>query len=69
MKILMSISAKLNRANSVLEPVGRLNELTVRSFETIRKSTRTVEKRLKNLDYLNKVLEITSKPTEKSKLK
>lgn len=61
-KILRGISSQLNHGAQGLEPVGKLNELTNKSFVTITKSTRIVEKNLKNLDYLQKAIEITQLP-------
>jgi hypothetical protein len=65
-RILRDVSSQLNRGTQVLEPVGKINEVTKKSFETINKSTRMVEKNLKNLDYLQKAIDITHVPVEKS---
>lgn len=67
MKILMNISYKLNQGTRALEPVGRINEMSVKSFESISKSTKLVEKNLKNLGYLQKAIEITNIPDDKSR--
>ena len=53
-KILRDVSLQLNHGAQILEPVGKMNEVTKKSFETINKSTRIVEKNLKSLDYLQK---------------
>ena len=55
-KILKDVSSQLNHGARVLEPVGKISEMTRKSFETINKSTRIVEKDLKSLDYLQKAL-------------
>jgi hypothetical protein len=55
MKILLDVSSKMNRATLALEPVGRMNEMTAKSFVSISKSTVLIEKGLKNLDYLKKM--------------
>jgi hypothetical protein len=65
-KILRDVSAQLNRGVRVLEPVGKINEVTKKSFETINRSTKIVEKNLKNLDYLQRAVEITHVPVEKN---
>ena len=65
-KILREVSSQMNRGTQVLEPVGKINKVTKKSFETINKSTRIVEKNLKNLDLLNKAIEITHVPVEKN---
>lgn len=56
-KILFDVSVRLNRGSQALEPVGKINEMTQKSFETINKSTKFVEKNLKNLDLIQKALE------------
>ncbi len=56
-KILFDVSVKLNRGSQALEPVGKINEMTQKSFNTINKSTKLVEKNLKNLDLIQKGLE------------
>lgn len=66
MKILMNVSSQLNKGAMALEPVSRMNEMTTRSFESINKSTKIVEKNLKSLDYLEKAIEIVKVPAEKS---
>ena len=65
-KILKDVSSQLNHGTQTLEPVGKLNEITQKGFETINKSTRIVEKNLKNLDYLQKAIEITHTPVDKN---
>jgi hypothetical protein len=65
-KILRDVSSQLNRGTQVLEPVGKMNEATKKSFETINKSTRIVEKNLKSLDYLQKSDKIRQYPAGKS---
>jgi hypothetical protein len=65
-KILKDVSSQLNHGTQTLEPVGKLNEITQKGFETINKSTRIVEKNLKDLDYLQKAIEITHTPVDKN---
>lgn len=65
-KILRDVSSQMNRGTHVLEPVGKINKVTKKSFETINKSTRIVEKNLKNLELLSKAIEITQVPVEKN---
>jgi hypothetical protein len=66
MKILMDVSAQLNRGVQSLEPVSKIYEMRTRSFKDINKSTRIIEKNLKNLNYLQKAVEITEVPLEKN---
>lgn len=65
MKILAGVSYQLNKGERALEPVRKINELTTKSIESINKSTKMVEKNLKNLIYLKKAIEITNIPVEK----
>jgi hypothetical protein len=64
-KILRDVSTQLNHGVLVLEPVGKMNEITRKSFESINKSTKIVEKNLKNLNYLQRAIEISHVPVEK----
>jgi hypothetical protein len=66
MKILRDVSSQLNIGAQVLEPVGKINEMKKKSLKTINKSTRIVEKNLKNLDYLQKAFEINHFPVDKN---
>jgi hypothetical protein len=58
-KVLMAVSSQLNHGAQALEPVSKINEMTIKSFEAFNKSTIIIEKNLKNLDYLQKAIEIT----------
>jgi hypothetical protein len=58
-KILRDVSSQLNHGAQILEPVGKINEITRKSFESLNKSTRIVENNLKNLNYLKRGIEIS----------
>jgi hypothetical protein len=64
-KILKDVSSQMNRGAQVLEPMGKINEIREKSFETINKSTRVVEKNLKNLVFLQKAVENTKASDKK----
>jgi hypothetical protein len=66
MKILREVSSQLNHGAEVLEPIGKINEMTKKSIETINKSTRIVEKNLKNLEYLQSAIATPHVPIEKN---
>ncbi len=51
-KILIGVSAKMNRATLALEPVGKMNEMTTKSFSVINKSKGIIERNMKNLDKM-----------------
>jgi hypothetical protein len=54
LKILRDVSSRMNHGAQALEPVGKINEVSKKGFETINKSARIVEKNLKSLNYLQK---------------
>ena len=53
-KILMDVSNKVNLATESLKPVGRMNDITNIGVEALNKSTTTMERNLKNIDYFKK---------------
>jgi len=65
-KILRDVSARMNRGAQALEPVGKMNEASKKSFETFNKSARIVEKNLKSLNYLQDAADLTINPAEKN---
>jgi hypothetical protein len=65
-RILRDVSSQLNRGTEVLEPVGKMNEVSKKSFDSMNKSTRIVEKNLKSLNYLQKSDKINKNPSGKS---
>ena len=64
MKILMDVSSQLNHGTSSLQPVGKINEMKVKSLESIKKSTVIIEKNLKSLGYLRNATEMKSASKE-----
>jgi hypothetical protein len=64
-KILRDVSSQLNQGAQVLEPVGKMSEVTRKSFESINKSTGIVERNLKNLDYLQRAISLSNVPVDK----
>jgi hypothetical protein len=58
-KILRSVSAQMNRGAHGLEPMSKINEITTKSFSSINKSKTIVKKNMKNLDQLQRAIEIT----------
>jgi hypothetical protein len=67
MKILMYVSSKLNHGTQTLEPIGKIDELSVKSFKVINESTTLVEKSLRSLAYLQNAIEITNIPNSRDK--
>jgi hypothetical protein len=65
-KILRDVSSQLNHGGQVLEPVGKINEITRKSFESLHNSTRIIEKNLRNLDNLQRAIEISHVPVDKN---
>jgi hypothetical protein len=65
-KILRDVSSQLNHGAQVLEPVGKMSEITRKSFETLNKQSKIVEKKLKSLDYINKAISLSHVNVEKN---
>ena len=65
-KILRDVSSQLNHGAQVLEPVGKMNEITRKSFESLNKPSRIVEKKLKSLDYIHKAISLSHVNVEKN---
>jgi hypothetical protein len=51
-KVLMDVSSQLNHCTRSLQPVGKINEMKVKGFKSINKSTVLIEKNLRSLGYL-----------------
>jgi hypothetical protein len=64
-KVLREVSLKLNRGTQVLEPIGRLDEITRKSFTEINMTTSVVAKNLRQLNKLNKAVEDQHFPDNK----
>jgi hypothetical protein len=62
-KILRDVSLQLNHGARGLEAVSKINKVKIMSIETINKSTRVVEK---NLDYLQKTIEVSHNSADDS---
>ena len=65
MKVLMEVSSQLNHGTRSLQPVGKINEMRVRGFKSISKSTILIEKNLRSLGYLRNPEELTDTTTER----
>jgi hypothetical protein len=63
MKILLNVSAKMNRGAMALEPVRKIDELASRSMKTISKSTDKIGRNMKDLGNMLKPLERSDKKT------
>jgi len=59
MKILMEVSMKLNQGTQALEPIGKIDAATAKSFKAINRSAKVMKKNLQSLDYLQTAFEIT----------
>lgn len=67
MKILVNVSSQLNHGTRAMEPVGKINEMKIKSFKAIKKSGVLIKKNLQNLSYLEEANKVTYKPAENSK--
>ena len=61
MKVLLDVSARMNRGTRALEPVRKMDEITAQSFNTINKSAGKIGKNLIHLDNILKTLDKNSK--------
>jgi hypothetical protein len=66
MRILKDVSLQLNQGAKALEPVTMINGVRTKSFKTMNKTTTIIERNFKTLNYLQKAVEITNVPVEKS---
>jgi hypothetical protein len=66
MKVLLEVSTQLNHGTQALEPVGKINEMTIKSLEPINRSAKIIGKSLKNLDYIQKGIEIARQPINRN---
>jgi len=64
MKILLDVSSQINQGTRPLKPVGRINEMKVKSLESINKSAVLVEKNLKSLGYLRNSIDTNNTSKE-----
>jgi hypothetical protein len=64
MKILLDVSAKMNRGAIALEPVRKIDQMATQSIKTIKRSTGKIGK---NLEDLGSVLEPLDRSGKKSK--
>jgi hypothetical protein len=62
-KILMDVSAKMNRGAMVLEPVRKIDEMASQSMNAVSKSTGKIGKNLQDLGNVLEPLEKTDKKT------
>jgi len=61
MKILLDVSARLNKGNQALEPINKLNNLTSKSFGSINRSTRLIKKSISGVENLDKKTDLFEK--------
>jgi hypothetical protein len=66
MKILMNVSTRLNHGTQSLEPVGKISEMTTRSFKSISRSASIIDNSLKNLENIQKAIELRNFPSVKN---
>lgn len=59
MRILLDISSRMNDGTKILEPVTKLNEVTMSGSEILNKSTEMVRKNLNSLDQFQKAFDLT----------
>lgn len=60
LKILYGVSEKLNSGAAALEPVAKMNLNDIKGLDILSESTETIEKNLMNLEYLDRIIEMTN---------
>lgn len=60
LKILYGVSEKLNQGTAALEPVSKMNLNEIKGLDILSESTETIEKNLIDLEYLDKIIEMTN---------
>jgi hypothetical protein len=68
-KILRDVSSQLNHGVQTLEPIGKMNRMTLKSFEAINNSTLIIEKNMKNFNFIQKAVESAEEPVYKKIIK
>jgi hypothetical protein len=58
MKILYNVSVRLNNGTRVLEPVGKMQDITAKSLEAINKPAGILEEKMKALDKFRRTIEV-----------
>ena len=69
MKILMEVSSQLNHGTQALEPVGKIKMMTSKSFQSINKSTKIIERNMEKINHLQNASETKNATIEKSRNK
>jgi hypothetical protein len=57
-KILLNVSSQLNHGAQALKPVGKISEMTTKSFKSINRSTGIIERSMTNLNNFQKAIEL-----------
>jgi hypothetical protein len=65
-KILMNVSKQLNHGTQALEPFGKISKMTAKSFKSINRSALIIDNGLRNLENLQKAIDLQTKPAIKS---
>jgi hypothetical protein len=63
-RILFDVSSQFNHGTQQLNRMKKIEDVTFKSFETLNKSTRIIDKNLKNLDYFQQAFKIVSSPMD-----
>ena len=66
MKILYDVSSRLNKGTETLESLGKIHEISSKSFETINKSTVRVKENMKTLKYIEQATNLVNRQPEEN---
>lgn len=63
LKILYNVSLQFNNGTQTLRPLGKMQEVSTKSFEEINRSTIIIEEKMKNLNYIRNAMDLISLPS------
>lgn len=63
-KILYEVSSQMNHGTAPLSQVGKIEDVAVKSFSAMSRSTEIIDRNLKNLDYFQQAFRIVSSPMD-----
>jgi hypothetical protein len=63
-KILYEVSSQMNHGTAQLSKFGKIEDVAVKSFSAMSRSTDIIDRNLKNLDYFQQAFRIVSSPMD-----
>jgi hypothetical protein len=60
---LYNVSLQFNNGTQTLRPLGKMQEVSTKSFEEINRSTIIIEEKMKNLNYIRNAMDLVRLPS------